>query len=196
MPDRETLAAYDKAPGDFAETWLAQETPEDFQAAVRKYFRPGSVADIGSGSGRDMAWLASQGFSVTGYDASEGLLADARRRYPELAFTFAALPALEGIADESFDNVVCETVIMHLPLDEIVPSVLRLLAILKSGGVLYLSWRTDQRTDWRDERGRRYAGFDPQIVRDVLTPHEILLENETISASSGNPIRVIVARKS
>jgi hypothetical protein len=30
----------------------------------------------------------------------------------------------------------------------------------------------------------------------VLTPHEILLENETISASSGNPIRVIVARKS
>jgi SAM-dependent methyltransferase len=196
MPDRETLAAYDKAPGDFAETWLAQETPEDFQAAVRKYFRPGSVADIGSGSGRDIAWLSSQGFDVTGYDASEGLLAEARRRYPKLAFRFASLPALDGIPDESFDNVVCETVIMHLPLDEIVPSVRRLLAILKSGGVLYLSWRTDQRTDWRDERGRRYASFDPQIVRDVLTPHEILRENETISASSGNPIRVIVARKS
>jgi 2-polyprenyl-3-methyl-5-hydroxy-6-metoxy-1,4-benzoquinol methylase len=195
MPDRETLAAYDKAAGDFAETWLAQETPEDFQAAVRKYFRRGSVADIGSGSGRDMAWLASQGFSVTGYDASEGLLAEAKRCYPELAFMFAALPALDGIADKSFDNVVCETVIMHLPLDEIVPSVRRLLAILKSGGVLYLSWRTDQRTDWRDERGRRYAGFDPQIVRDAIAPHDILLEDETISASSGNPIRVIVARK-
>jgi SAM-dependent methyltransferase len=195
VPDRETLAAYDKAPGDFAEGWLAQDTPEDFQAAVRDYFKPGSVADIGSGSGRDMAWLAAQGFDVTGYDASEGLLADARRRYPALAFKFAALPALKGIADESFDNVVCETVIMHLPRDEIVPSVRRLVAILKRGGTLYLSWRTDRKADWRDERGRRYAGFDPQIVRDAIAPHDILLEHETISASSGNPIRVIVARK-
>jgi SAM-dependent methyltransferase len=196
MPDRETLAAYDKAPGDFAETWLAQDTPKDFQDAVRKYFRPGSVADIGSGSGRDVAWLTSQGFDVTGYDASEGLLAEAKRRYPELDFRFAALPALDGIADESFDNVVCETVIMHLPQDEIMPSIRRLLAILKSGGVLYLSWRTDKRTDWRDEHGRRYAGFDPEIMRDAISPHIILLEDETISASSGNPIRVIVARKS
>jgi hypothetical protein len=91
--------------------------------------------------------------------------------------------------------VLCETVIMHLPHDEIVPSVERLLAILKSGGVLYLSWRIDKRADWRDPRGRRYTGFDPKIVRDAIAPHEILSEDETISASSGNPIHVIVARK-
>lgn len=195
MPDRETLAAYDKAPGDFARDWHAQDTPEDLQAVVRKHFKPGTVADVGSGSGRDAAWIASQGFDVTGYDASRGLLAEAQRRYPELKFEYAALPALEGIADASFDNVLCETVIMHLPHEEIVPSVRRLLAILKTGGILYLSWRTDKGTDWRDPRGRRYAAFDPQIVRDTLSPHEILLEDETISASSGNPIHVMVARK-
>ena len=195
MPDRETLAAYDKAPGDFANDWDAQDTPADLQATVRKYFKPGTVADIGSGSGRDAAWLAANGFSVTGYDASRGLLAEARKRHPNINFEYAALPALEGITDESFDNVLCETVIMHLPHDEIVPSVRRLLAILKTGGVLYLSWRADKRDDWRDARGRRYAGFDPRIVRDVLAPHEILLEVETISASSKNPIFVIVTRK-
>ena len=195
MPDRETLAAYDKAPGDFAKDWLAQDTPSDLQEAVRKYFKPGTVADIGSGSGRDAAWLATQGFRVTGFDASQGLLAEARRRYPALTFTYAALPGLEGLADASFDNVLCETVIMHLPGDEIVPAVRRLLSILKPGGVLYLSWRTDKATDWRDPRGRRYAAFDPRIVRDVLAPHEILLEHETVSLSSKNPIHVIVARE-
>lgn len=195
MPDRETLDAYDKAPGDFAQDWHAQPTPEDLQAVVHKYFKPGKVADIGSGSGRDAAWLAANGFDLTGYDASHGLLAEARKRHPEIGFEYAALPALDGIADESFDNVLCETVIMHLPHEEIVPSIHRLLAILKSGGVLYLSWRTDKGTDWRDKRGRRYAGFDPQVVRDELAPHKILLEDETISASSGNPIHVIVARK-
>ncbi len=195
MPDRETLAAYDKAPGDFANDWEAQPTPEDLQAVVRKYFKPGSVADIGSGSGRDAAWLTANGFEVTGYDASHGLLAEARKRYPEIKFEYAALPALAGLADESFDNVLCETVIMHLPHDEVVPSIRRLLAILKPGGVLYLSWRTDKGADWRDPRGRRYTAIEPRTVHDALTPHEVLLEGETVSASSGNPIHVIVARK-
>ncbi len=195
MPDRETLAAYDKAPGDFADDWDSQPIAEDLQTIVRNHFKPGSVADIGSGSGRDAAWLAANGFAVTGYDASHGLLAEARRRHPAIEFHYAALPPLDGIADAAFDNVLCETVIMHLPQDEIVPAVRRMLEILKPGGVLYLSWRTDAKTDWRDPRGRRYAGFDPQIVRDALAPHEILAENEVISASSGNPIHVIVARK-
>jgi 2-polyprenyl-3-methyl-5-hydroxy-6-metoxy-1,4-benzoquinol methylase len=195
LPDRETLDAYDKAPGSFANDWDSQPTPEELQATVRKYFKPGRVADIGSGSGRDAAWLAANGFDVTGYDASRGLLAEAQKRHPGIRFEYASLPALDGIADDSYENVLCETVIMHLPHEEIVPSIRRMLSILKAGGILYLSWRTDKSTDWRDKRGRRYAGFDPQIVLDALAPHEVLLEDKTISASSGNPIHVIVARK-
>lgn len=194
MPDRETLAAYDKTPGDFAEGWHAQRTPDDLQEIVRKYFRPGPTADIGAGSGRDAAWLAGNGFEVVGYDASKGLLAEARRRYPKLTFKYAALPALEGIGDESFDNVLCETVIMHLPREEIVPSVRRLLAILKPGGVLYLSWRV-HKEDRRDEHGRRYAAFGPDLIRDAVAPYAILHDEELISASSGNAIHRLVVRK-
>lgn len=194
MPDRETLAAYDKAPGEFAQDWLSQPTPADLQEIVRKYFKSGLTADIGSGSGRDAAWLAENGFDVAGYDASEGLLAEARRRYPKLTFDYAALPPLEGIADERFDNVLCETVIMHLPREEILPSVERLLAILKPGGILYLSWRV-HKEDWRDAHGRRYAAFEPELIRDGVVPHEILLDEELISASSGNAIHRLVVRK-
>lgn len=194
MPDRETLAAYDKASGEFAQDWLSQPTPADLQEIVRKYFKSGLTADIGSGSGRDAAWLAENGFDVVGYDASEGLLAEARRRYPKLTFDYAALPALEGIADERFDNVLCETVIMHLPREEILPSVERLLAILKPGGILYLSWRV-HKEDRRDAHGRRYAAFEPKLIRDGVVPHEILLDEELISASSGNAIHRLVVRK-
>jgi 2-polyprenyl-3-methyl-5-hydroxy-6-metoxy-1,4-benzoquinol methylase len=194
MPDRETLAAYDKAPGDFAQQWHAQDTPEDLQAAVREYFKPGTVADIGAGSGRDAAWLAANGFAVTGYDASHGLIEEASRRYPELKFEYAALPALEGIANASFDNVLCETVIMHLPREEIAPSVKRLIEIVKPGGTLYLSWRV-HKEDRRDEFGRRYAAFQPDLVRNALAPHEILLDEELVSASSGNAIHRLVVRR-
>ena len=64
-----------------------------------------------------------------GYDPSEGLLAQARARYPRLHFASAALPELAGLAAGSFDNVLCETVIMHLPTDLIAPSVVRLLSL-------------------------------------------------------------------
>ena len=81
------------------------------------------AADIGCGSGREVAFLAANGFAAIGYDASEALLGQARQRYPDLAFEQAALPALVKIADCAFDNVLCETVIMHLPRAQIAPAV-------------------------------------------------------------------------
>jgi hypothetical protein len=54
-------------------------------------------------------------------------------------FSTAILPGLDGIAESSFANVLCETVIMHLEPEAITPAVERLLAILVPGGILYLS---------------------------------------------------------
>lgn len=105
--DCTTLAAYDDAATAFADDWHAQPPPTDLHALIRHYFRPGLTADIGCGSGREVAWLAANGFPAIGYDASEGLLCEARTRYPQHRFEAAALPALAPIASESFDNVLC-----------------------------------------------------------------------------------------
>ena len=193
--DRTTLTAYDAHAANFAEDWHAQPAPNDLYALLRGFFQPGPTADIGCGSGREVAWLAANGFSVVGYDPSEGLLGEARARYPQLSFSAAALPELAGIADGSFENVLCETVIMHLACDAIARSVERLLAILRPGGVLYLSWRATTGADHRDGRGRLYTAFDPTLVRDALGDATILLDESTISASSGKPIHRIVTRK-
>jgi SAM-dependent methyltransferase len=193
--DHATLAAYDADAAAFAKDWHDQPPPVDLHELVRRFFRPGLTADIGCGSGREVAWLDTNGFPAIGYDASEGLLAQARSRYPGLRFEAAALPELAGIADGAFDNVLCETVIMHLARAAIAPAVRRLVAILKSGGILYLSWRVTESADQRDRHGRLYAAFDPALVLDALDGAEILLDEEVVSASSGKKIRRIVARK-
>ncbi len=123
------------------------------------------------------------------------MLAEARRRYPELKFAVSTLPDLPGIADLSLDNVLCETVIMHLPSAAVALSVKRLLAILKHGGNLYLTWRVSKNTDQRDASGRLYAAFDAASVRGALTGENLLLDEEATSASSGKTIHRIVARK-
>jgi SAM-dependent methyltransferase len=193
--DRRTLAAYDTAAKTFAQDWHAQPAPADLHALVNRYFHPGLTADIGCGSGREVAWLCAHGYPAIGYDPSEGLLTEARSRYPRLRFNAAALPELTGIALRTFDNVLCETVIMHLAPELIAPSVSRLVAILKPAGILYLSWRVSEGAGLRDGHGRLYAAFDKDIVVEALSGAEVLLDEGVVSASSGKPIHRIVARR-
>ena len=192
--DDQTLAAYNRAADEFAEDWHTQPTGTDLHALVRRFFSPGPTADIGCGSGRDTAWLTQNGFPTIGYDPSSGLLTEARRRHPGLRFELAALPELEGVPDNSFTNVLCETVIMHLEPAALAPAVRKLIAILVPGGTLYLSWRVTEGADRRDEHGRLYAAFDAAVITDALSTANILLDEETTSASSGKTVHRIIAR--
>jgi len=195
--DRKTLAAYDSDAAAFAKDWHDQPPPADLHALVRRFFRAGGrTADIGCGSGREVAFLAAHGFDAVGYDASDALLEQARLRYPRLAFATAALPALAGVPDEAFDNVLCETVIMHLRRPQILDAVLRLLAILKPSVILYLSWRVTDGADQRDPHGRLYSAFESALIREAIDGRaQALLDDEVLSASSGKKIHRIVARK-
>lgn len=192
--DRDTLEAYDAGAGGFAENWQAQPPPDDLYDIVRRFFGRGVTADVGCGSGRDVAWLNANGYPAVGYDASLGMLGEARRRYPGYDFFLSALPELNGVAYDAFDNVLCETVLMHLPRNAIAPAVQRLIEILKPGGTLYLSWRVFD-VDERDGKGRLYSALDSAIVSDELNAMTMLLDEEVVSASSGNVIHRMVARK-
>jgi SAM-dependent methyltransferase len=193
--DTRTLQVYDSQAAAFARDWHEQRPPADLHEIVRRFFGPGLTADIGCGSGREVAWLDANGFPAVGYDPSAGLLAQARARYPRLQFYSAALPALEGTADTSFANVLCETVIMHLAHDAVAPSVRRLMAILAPGGILYLSWRVTVGIDKRDAHGRLYGAFEADLVRRQTAGAAVLLDEEVVSASSAKTIHRLVVRK-
>jgi SAM-dependent methyltransferase len=194
--DRPTLAAYDKDAAAFAKDWHEQPSPTDLHDILKRLFIPGGItADIGCGSGREVAWLNANGFPAKGFDASEGLLAEARARYRLLDFVHAELPDLSGIAANTYHNLLCETVIMHLDPAQIAPSVRRLLDIVRPGGVLYLSWRVTEGHDQRDRHERLYAAFEPSLVLSELTATATLLDEEPVSASSGKRIHRVVVRK-
>jgi 2-polyprenyl-3-methyl-5-hydroxy-6-metoxy-1,4-benzoquinol methylase len=194
--DEKTLAAYDHDAAAFAKDWHEQPAPSDLQAVVVCFFiKGGKTCDIGCGSGREVAWLNANGFPADGFDASDGLLAEARRRYPDPTFARAALPDLAGIAANAYDNVLCETVIMHLDREQIALSVRRMLQIAKPGGIFYLSWRITDGADLRDNHGRLYVAFDASLVLNELSSATLLLSEEVVSASSGKKIFRLVARK-
>ncbi|HEY4371320.1 MAG TPA: class I SAM-dependent methyltransferase, partial [Burkholderiales bacterium] len=90
---------------------------------------------------------------------------------------------------------LCETVIMHLPPQEVAAAVRGLTRVLKSGGVLYLSWRVSEGEGSRDKAGRLYAGFGAGVVRAALPAGQMLLDQESVSESSGKTIHRVIFRK-
>lgn len=196
MVDENTLRAYESASADFAAEWEdEQDVPTDLHQLVSKYFVPGSVFDIGCGSGRETAWLASQGYDVAGFDASAGLLEQARQRHPEVHFAQAELPELKVLGTEQASNVLCETVIMHLPVADIPRSASRLYGLVSPGGTLYLSWRVTSEHDQRDASGRLYSAFSADIVRVALNGATVLHDAEVRSDSSKKVIHRLVVSK-
>ena len=194
--DQQTIAAYNAGAAAFAQDWHAQPVPADLHELVRRFFNPGGrTADIGCGSGREVAWLAANGFAPEGYDASEAMIEEARRRYPALTFKTALLPQLAGLQSHCFDNVLCETVIMHLPREDLASAAKGLASLLKPAGILYLSWRVTDGSDQRDAHGRLYTAFDARQVCDALGNVTLLLDEAAVSASSGKTIHRIVARR-
>jgi 2-polyprenyl-3-methyl-5-hydroxy-6-metoxy-1,4-benzoquinol methylase len=192
----QTIETYSTRADLFAAEWRNQPPPTDMYALLQRYFTPeGKTADIGCGAGRDVAWLNEHGFPAVGYDAAEGLLAQAAADFPSFDFRRAALPDLAGIASGSYDNVLCETVLMHLPPDEITQACARLIDILRPNGTLYLSWRVAESASTRDAAGRLYAAFDAAQVRNGLGDAEILLDAEAVNSSSGKRVHRLVARR-
>jgi len=193
--DHKTIESYDTNADEYAKKWALQGAPDDLYGLLGQYFSPGLTADIGCGTGRDVAWLSAQGFAAAGFDASANLLAHAKAAYPELPFFRSSLPLLAGVDRGIYQNILCETVIMHLPSSLLCEAVDTLVALLRPGGTIYLSWRVHSEVE-RDETDRLYTPVNPDTALAPLYERaQVLLDQEMMSASSGKRIRRIVARK-
>jgi len=159
--DNQTLQTYQSMASDFAADYR-RLTPTRLYESIKSFFHPAGVtADIGCGSGRDVAWLAAEGFPATGYDASQEMLAYARSEYPNLSFQSERLPDLAGIANAAFDNVLCSATIMHLRREDLITAVINLSRILKPNGRLVLSYRGSRISDERESDGRLFTAIPP-----------------------------------
>lgn len=147
---------------------LADTDPHGEVVFVQRY-APQSVLDAGCGTGRVAIELAKRGVEVVGVDASESMLATARRLAPPLAWVHADLADLD--LGRTFDVVVMAGNVMHFtPADTTAAVVAGCARHLAPAGVLVAGFqlRRDYDLDTYDaetasaglELIERYATWD------------------------------------
>ena len=96
----------------------------------------GTALDAACGTGRHAEYLASQGHSVTGLDASPAMLEVAKSKIPSARFEVADLSSIP-LPNDAVDLAVCSLALTHC--QELGPPTKELARVLRPGGTLVIS---------------------------------------------------------
>ena len=186
--DSETVRIYDEHAAELAVRQGNHSHPY-LSRLIQEFFLPGQpTADIGCGCGRDLEWMVDRGYPAVGYDASEGMLAQARSIRGGMDLRRDTLPDLGTIESESYDNVVCSAVLMHLPREQLGPSIRSLARILRPDGRLILAYRETRDETLREADGRLFSLIERLSLVSLLGEDglEILLYEERPGPADAN----------
>lgn len=160
--DAETIEAYRVGAHKLAAAYESADMADLHQLLLRYLTKGGEILEIGCGSGRDSAFLAGQGYSVTATDASESMLKSAVARHPALAASLyqKSFPLSQDdlFLKREFDGLLCLAVLMHIPDHDLFETARQIGELIAPGGTLVLSsskGRKDLTVD-RDATGRLY----------------------------------------
>lgn len=115
---------------------------------------PGAkVLELGCGSGRDAAYMASRGFLVDATDGVPEMAAQAAARLgrPVRVMRFDQLDAVE-----TYDGIVAAFALLHVPRSGLVAVLQRIWQALKPGGWHIATYKTRDGGSGRDQLGRYY----------------------------------------
>lgn len=125
---------------DWYDGWVAGDVRDDpyvmAAAELMGEVAGRRICDLACGEGRVARYLAERGASVVGIDLSARLLAMAARRERSdprgIGYVRADARSLDGVADASFDGVLCHMALMDIA--DLAPTLRSVTRVLRLGG--------------------------------------------------------------
>ena len=179
--DKKTIETYDREAERIAQLH-SNLTPDRLYSLITEYFtKTGNTLDVGCGIGRDTHWLNQHDYPALGIDASKGMLKQAQQLYPQVRFLKDFLPDLTSLNDQTFQNILCSAVLMHLNKADLEQACLKLVTLLKASGHMIISIRETNAVDHR-ENGKLYEPFDINAFKHLFLQHQckIVLEEQEL----------------
>ena len=138
MDTNKTLAYYDTNAHRFTSDTLDVEF-SDIQDSFLAQLKPGAlILDFGCGSGRDSRYFLQKGYQVEACDGSEEMVKAATRNagIPVKRMLFSELDE-----KDRYDGIFACASILHVPSKELPDIITRMKKAVKTGGILYVSFK-------------------------------------------------------
>jgi len=185
-----TIEYYDKHAQALADGYESVSFEAAYPFLIEKLDQKSlEILDIGSGTGRDAAWLDQKGHTVVAVEPSTSMRKLAKRIHPntKVLWLEAYLPSLNSpeLEGRKFDLILMNAVWMHLSEKQAIGSLKRIHGLLSDGGSIIVSLRVGPREPDRfmyetsaDEfvGQAKNEGFDVKIVGqfdDLLARPEV-----------------------
>ncbi len=102
-----------------------------------------TVLDLGCGAGRDSEYLHQKGLQVIAVDLSENLIAEAKKRRPQIDFRVMDMENLD-FPRETFDGIWSKLTIIHVARETLPMILADIYKLLKPGGVLMIETKAGE----------------------------------------------------
>jgi SAM-dependent methyltransferase len=180
--DRVAAAYADRFRNELDDKPFDRELLERFSATAA-VASESAVCDVGCGPGHIGAFLAALGMDVIGIDRSAGMVTQARRDNPTLAFFQGDMTSL-ALRDEAVAAIVCSYALIHIPRDRVPHTLRELRRVLVVGGALLVAVHGGEGTLHADEMVGQQADLDATLFR--LSELSELLEKAGLSVEEAH----------
>lgn len=169
MEDKnEVISYYDTIAGEYDESRFSNSYGRFIDAEERRILD--KIIDVSSGRKRlEIACGTGRltNYATHGLDASNEMMAYARKRHPEVEFTHASATAT-GFADEEFDTVYTFHLLMHLSVEDIRQIFKEVHRILKPGGHFIMDIPSQKRRNLLHHKQQSWHGGTELSTADLL----------------------------
>lgn len=158
---KELQNSYDRVAEEYAKRFYDELDRKPFDRKMLDWFIEkadgvGTICDLGCGSGHIANYLHNRDLEVCGIDLSSGMVKQAQKLNPNITFQQGDMLSLKNVADNSFGGSVAFYSIIHIPRSLVVDALREMKRVLRSRGILLLTFHIGQQThhlkEWFDKR--------------------------------------------
>lgn len=156
-----TQSFYSRRAASYAADTIRYSVSEHLKHFTALLARDARVLELGCGSGRDSAWMLSQGLDV---HPTDGIAEMAEQASARLGIPVAVLPFAQITALDTYDGVWANACLLHIPRVDLADVLQRIQRALKPNGIFYASYKAGH-AEGLDGLGRYYNYPDQDWLR-------------------------------
>ena len=161
--EKDSVGYYDKNYIEYSKKTLSLDMSEIYGNFLKNLAMGARILDAGCGAGRDTQYFIKNGYKVVSFDASHRMVKTCRQ-YP---FAYCIQESFETISwTEEFDAVWACASLVHTPLERLYESLYKLFKAVKSGGIIYTSFKEGNHTSFLSD-GRSVHFYEQRTIEEI-----------------------------